>query len=990
MGGEFERIVALLPLTAPVPMPGSMDGLVPLDDVPFEQEVLRNPDNPRVWRSYIAHVEETNFRKRPQPDEWLSPAGAELLGFLSDAHQRLALQRTVSIYERALAHFPTSYALWSAYLRTRSRFILGEIRGGYELARRRMLEQSNRVLEMGPTLLDSRRDEEVFDKWDYALDGTLGWREWRSLAAAYERALMWLPRMPRLWLEYLNMFIHPCCSPVLSRTHARRTFDRALRTLPGSLHLRIWKIYLRWAEIVGGETALRVWRRYLAVDPSLSERFVYLLVDTPPAMRIADGKSNDIEPPEQEDEDEEDDTDDPADAPVTSARGKRTLEAAKVLLALARAALAGTYTSPEGKSPYQLLTQWLELAEKQPQHVGLSCAAQDALSEEARNDPARFSQNDPRRLPLTDIVQRDGLSRYPDQAGRLWTGLATCWIQRGDLATARDTFEQGMAQVVTVRDFTQVFDAYAETSENVLTFMMDELEEEEDKEAQEREIDARMQAFEELMERRPFLLSDVALRRNPNDVQEWSKRVALYSFDDAKVVETYSAAINTINARKATPGLHQFYLRFARFYEDGGTKGKPDIASARKVFEHAVTAPFRKVDDLAEIWCSWAEMEIRLGNYDEALGVMARAVSAPRDAKNVSYYDESLLPQTRLFKSLKLWAFYTDLEESLGTVESTKRAFDRIMELKIANAQTIINYAAFLEDAGYYEEAFKVYERGVEVFTYPVAFELWNVYLSKFLKRYGGTKLERARDMFEQALDKCPADLCKPFYIKYGQLEEDYGLMRKAMDIYRRGTQAVSAKERYGMYLYYIAKAAANYGLVATRPIYEESLEQLPDRETADMCIRFAALERKLGEFERARAIFAYASQFCNPKTRPDFWQTWNDFEIESGTEDSFREMLRIKRSVQAQYNTDISNAAAAAQGMGDMPPPIPADAMAAVEARRAAADEEDELENANRAPAARAAQRAAGAPAFVSATTVSRPDAARNTERVEGDADLL
>lgn len=47
-----------------------------------------------------------------------------------------------------------------------------------------------------------------------------------------------------------------------------------------------------------------------------------------------------------------------------------------------------------------------------------------------------------------------------------------------------------------------------------------------------------------------------------------------------------------------------------------------------------------------------------------------------------------------------------------------------------------MNYAAFLEENQYFEESFKVYERGVELFTYPVAFELWNIYLSKFVKRY--------------------------------------------------------------------------------------------------------------------------------------------------------------------------------------------------------------------------------------------------------------
>jgi pre-mRNA-splicing factor SYF1 len=115
----------------------------------------------------------------------------------------------------------------------------------------------------------------------------------------------------------------------------------------------------------------------------------------------------------------------------------------------------------------------------------------------------------------------------------------------------------------------------------------------------------------------------------------------------------------------------------------------------------------------------------------------------------------------------------------------------------------------------------------------------------------------------------------------------------------------------FQMFTIYIAKATANYGLPATRPIYERALEVLPDRQTAEMCLRFAALERKLGEIDRARAVYAHASQFCDPRVSPNFWSEWNSFEIETGSEDTFREMLRIKRSVQAQFNTETSYLAA-------------------------------------------------------------------------------
>ncbi|SOV07008.1 Pre-mRNA-splicing factor SYF1 [Ustilago sp. UG-2017a] len=962
-------LTALFPITSPFPDPTADDTLIPPSDVMLEQELLRNPDNFRSWTSYIDHIIDTNVVKRPPPDVSFTKYQASLLGPLASSSQRIALRRITSIYERALAQFPTCYSLWRDYLQNRSRFVLGEPKGGFEAKRKRDLQAAREKIDFGPTLVDSQEEDDDFGPaYRGGLDGVVGWQEWKTLAALYEKALMWLPTMPRIWLNYLAMFLHPQCPPTLSYTHARRTFDRALRTLPGSLHLRIWKLYLRWAERRGGETCLRVWRRYLRVDPSLTERYVSILL----------AQTEDEQHTEEAEDEEEAEEEDQGQGKRT---GSKALEASKLLLGLARSAMDGSYISPEGKSPYQLFIEWLELTERYPEEIGLDPAEEkESLQDKIKSAVATTSANgkttqpqnrrgkgkataaesskkqptsnetetdprDPTRLNVTAIIQSDGLDRFADQSGRLWTGLATYWIKRGEFQVARDTFEAGMKAVKTVRDFTQIFDAYAETSENVIAFMMDELadeggdedadedDDEQTREEQEAELDRRMQEFEELMERRPFLVNDVLLRRNPDDVQEWEKRVVLYGDNDEKIIETYQEAIQKINPRKATANFHQLFLNFAQFYEYGGSVGltklsangkeedaaaaeeevEGDLESARKIFEKAVTIPFRRVDDLAEIWCEWAEMELRDSNYDDAIRIMARSVAPPCNTKGIQYHDETLPPQTRLFKSLKLWSFYVDLEESLGDVESTKRVYEKMLELKIANAQIIINYAAFLEDNKYFEESFKVYERGVELFTYPVAFEIWNVYLSKFVKRYGGAKLERARDLFEQALGKCPARFCKPLMLMYGKLEEEHGLAKRAMKIYDRATQAVSTDDRFEMFVFYIAKAAANFGLAATRPIYERAIESLPDRQTADICLRFADLERKLGEIDRARAIYAHASQFCDPRTHTEFWKQWNQFEIETGSENTFREMLRIKRSVQAQFNTDVSYIAASA-----------------------------------------------------------------------------
>ncbi|KAF4615495.1 hypothetical protein D9613_002905 [Agrocybe pediades] len=963
---SIEELTSYFPLTFPIPTPTTHPDLITTQDLHREEDLLRNPDSFRAWWTAINTMREGYVaqQKLESATSKLPEEVTNVLGPLASPLARLSLQRLTYIYEAALKQFPGSFKLWKSYLTMRMSFVLGKPVAKKRAGGRKKLPEMKDALEEAV---------EYLDEYETCLDPIVGWEEWKALIATFERALMWLPKLPRLWLMYINIFFHPRCPSLLSYTHARRTFDRALRTLPPSLHSRIWTQYLLFAERKGGETTVAVYRRYLAVDPSLTERYTALLL-----------------------------------SPSNSA--PRPLEAAKLLLSLARKAAKGQYTSPEAKSPYQLLEDWIEVVEKFPEEVGLdvddtdtsneAIAKADADAEAAKAEAssnngslvrmagppipvtadgkptAPYSEDeDPsslRKLNIEDIIEKDGLQVYKDQAGRLWTGLATYWIKRGEFDRAKETFERGFKAVLTIRDFTQIYDSYGEFHESLISALVAALEAsegDEDVTELEEEVDQRVKELEDLADRRPFLANDVTLRRNPNDVQEWEKRVALWGDNDEEVIKTYTKAIETINPRKASANFHRLFANFAKFYEEGGASGEAesDLNSARKILEKATKVNFKNVDDLAEIWCEWAEMELRHDNYDEAIRVMQRATAIPKNTK-ISYHDHSLSSQARLFKSLKLWSFYVDLEESIGSVQSAKAVYDKILELRIANAQIIVNYAAFLEENNYFEDSFKVYERGVELFTFPVSFEIWNIYLSKFVKRYGGSKLERARDLFEQALEKCPPKSCKPLFLMYAQLEEDYGLAKRSMAIYERATQAVADEDKFEMFTVYIAKATANFGLPATRPIYERALEVLPDRQTAEMCLRFAALERKLGEIDRARAICAHASQFCDPRVNPRFWSEWNTFEIETGSEDTFREMLRIKRSVQAQFNTEASYLSAQALG-----------------ARQGGHKAED---NTPPADAMAAADKQANGPAFVAASgakqRVDEAPQAKNDEEIQ------
>ncbi|KAL3439252.1 Pre-mRNA-splicing factor syf1 [Aspergillus tetrazonus] len=736
------------------------------------------------------------------------------LAYIEYKQQNGTLYEQAFVMERACKQLPRSYKLWKLYLEFRTKH----------------LKNRNAIKYRA---------------------------EFQKVNALFERALILLNKMPRIWEMYLTFMLQ---QPLVTQT--RRTFDRALRALPVTQHNRIWKLYKTFARSASGQTAVKIWARYMQIHPENAEEYINLLVEM--------GHYTDAI--------------------------KRYME----ILDNPR------FQSREGKSNFQLWTEMVDLLVSKAKKI----------------------ETGPQSGIDVDAILRSGIDRFADQRGKLWAGLATYWITKGNFEKARDVFEEGITTVMTVRDFTLIFDSYVEFEESIIGSLMEAAAVRTDNgkadEEADFDLDLRMLRFEQLMDRRPFLVNDVLLRQNPNNVIEWEKRVALWGDNNVEIVNTYTAAIAAINPKKAVGKFSELWVNYAKFYERGR-----DLDTARVIFEKAVKVPFKSVNELAETWCEWAEMELRSENFDKAVEIMAKATQAPKKS-TVDYFDETLSPQQRIHKSWKLWSFYVDLVESVSSIEETKKVYERIFELRIATPQTVVNYANLLEEHKYFEESFKVYERGLDLFTYPVAFELWNLYLTKAVDRKIG--IERLRDLFEQALDGCPPKFAKPLYLMYGNLEEERGLARHAMRIYERATRAVSDEDRFEMFEFYITKSASNFGLPSTRPIYERAIAALPDHEAKEMCLKFAEMERRLGEIDRARAIYGHASQFCDPRTNAPFWQKWEAFEVQHGNEDTFKEMLRIKRSVQAQYNTDVNFIASQAIARSQQRAPEGEEATAAAE----------------------------------------------------------
>jgi pre-mRNA-splicing factor SYF1 len=93
----------------------------------------------------------------------------------------------------------------------------------------------------------------------------------------------------------------------------------------------------------------------------------------------------------------------------------------------------------------------------------------------------------------------------------------------------------------------------------------------------------------------------------------------------AQAAKVYAEAVKTVEPKEATGKPHSLWVAYAKLYERHG-----DLNTARMIFKKATQIEFRTVDDLASVWCEWAEMELRQKHYDEALKTLQQACTIPR------------------------------------------------------------------------------------------------------------------------------------------------------------------------------------------------------------------------------------------------------------------------------------------------------------------------------------------------------------------------
>ncbi|AMD22500.1 HHL270Cp [Eremothecium sinecaudum] len=510
---------------------------------------------------------------------------------------------------------------------------------------------------------------------------------------------------------------------------------------------------------------------------------------------------------------------------------------------------------------------------------------------------------------LIAVIERCS-ALFPEQASQLDVALSKHYVRIGELEKATKFLADKLCATVTSKDFSVIYDFLVLLEENVLEVILEHLKENPDEEEKWAEkLNDHSTSLEDLISRHPILLNDLHLRQTPNEIQHWMDRVSLFP-NLADKAGVYADAIRTLDpSKQRVPGeLGKLWANYAHLYADNN-----DYTTAKEIFDKALNVGFRFLSDVEVIWSKWISLEIIKVGLNSAIRTLKQVLDIPPNAAMLEedYESKKNIPaQTIVFKSFQLWSLLLDLLKDVkdhykNYFEDIQEAYENMFKLKIATPAILIDYAHTLKEYGKVRESFSVYERAIETFPSEAAFEIWNIYLAEAME--SSLSKEEIRDLFERALKLADDGLdCKAFFLLYSKFEKNNGMAKRSVDILHLGCQKTKQLEsKCSLWKICLITCRENLGDINSRYLYEECIQALPNSKCTNFVLDFAKMEESLEEYARVRSILTFGAKLLHPTNNVALWEYWEEFELNNGNKETYKDMLKLKRELNETFRID-------------------------------------------------------------------------------------
>ena len=520
---------------------------------------------------------------------------------------------------------------------------------------------------------------------------------------------------------------------------------------------------------------------------------------------------------------------------------------------------------------------------------------------------------------------------FPEEWIRLDFLLVEYYIRTSQFNEIQTLLSTDLAATKSVSEFVKVYDFYLEFERSTIDETLNRLHEGTIPHNFRDQLPEYMDTLSELVSDYKLKLNDLYLRQNPNKVSTWKERVRLFGDNSPEQFDVYVNAVVSIDPLRVTePGAFGgIWCDYAQLYWNNH-----DYDTAREVYDRATKVPYPYLRDLERVWLSWLDNELHVEGINKGCLMLETALQIPDNwraqLERFKNGRGKVPAQVAVFHSLELWTKYIDLlEVACRHTQSTKLtekvilAYESMIDLELISPELFTSYAYFIKDHKDHRaslddnplpEYFKVLERALATFpTGEVQYEIWLVYLKEAeLGVNSQLSVEHIRDLFDEALKTLiPSKIdCKTIFEMYDKFETSVnnGISKRNIDILLEGARDIDQKfvnSKLELWDAAITKMQDNFGGEATRPLYEECIQVIPRSKATKFVIRFASMESSLGNIRRAREILEYGAKLLPPQKNNALWKFWDEFELRYGSKETYREMLLLKRKLEADMKID-------------------------------------------------------------------------------------
>ncbi|EAK90572.1 Syf1p. protein with 8 HAT domains [Cryptosporidium parvum Iowa II] len=739
-----------------------------------------------------------------------------------------------------------------------------------------------------------------------------------------------------LWLRY-NAYLR---KSRLEFTNSRLVLDRSLKSLPIEQHHKIWERYLEYSmEMNIPELSISISRRFILFSYVEGIRmYIQALIDGGRYEECLD-KLIDI---------------------VLKKEGNLRIQ--QTFEGLKKGVLVGgvNYKIGEMDDLIGLILVIITEYVLKIDYNKILTYTMNLMLEKLRTCDSRVYQD-----INNENIQDDEDQQKMKPIFRLTFGEVVCkvseiFMKLANWEQVKSTFNFGIENCLFVYDFITIYDSLMMFSTIHLNRMLKSSQSLDSSLSNKNEyspeiIENNILNLEKVIKDHKKLLFRTMVKSDTNNVSRWieyinvliqNETIEKKSHPSLEVVKVFEEALETIDFSiikdKSKNVFWIFYASYMTSSIDNGhdrldidkkksSKSDQLIDLARDIFERSLSEDY--IEDYSLIWTEWIEMELRFGNFEEALNLSRRSICMAKEQKSKI-----------TLRNGRIWNLAADLEMSFGTLESSRALIEDLFESGMATANLLVTFGSYLRDKECYEESFSLYERSINCLTIQFSFGLWLDYIDSFISHYnnglniiklfddsdidttiyGNLKIDRLRDVFDQCLESLISwkksslkEKDRKYYLNcvfiaygiYSAYEAKIGRVSRSFDILNRAMNELEDHDQHKLNLYskWIKLTLKCRDISYTRKIFDMAIDDIKASDIIiRLSLRYINFELNMGEVNRVRSIFIFAGDLIpniylmneHIEIFNKFWSSWNQFELEYGNEDTIKDMLRIKKNV--------------------------------------------------------------------------------------------